>query len=113
MKTQLERVEIQAAALCNHDFTIEHATGRQLRAQRFDQLRKVAIQWFLIAALNLDFVSITKDQGAKTVPLGLENPVSLNRQIVHSLGEHRQYRRIDSQVHALLYLGVGPVANLS
>ena len=30
MKTELEQVEIERAILCDHDFAVEHATGRQL-----------------------------------------------------------------------------------
>ena len=36
--------------------------------------RKVTVQWFFIAALNLNLISVTKNQSAKTVPLRFENP---------------------------------------
>ena len=75
MNAELQCIEIEAALGCDHDFPIEHAAGRQLRAQRFDQLGEIAVQRFFVAALNQDFVAIAKDQRAKPIPLRLENPV--------------------------------------
>jgi hypothetical protein len=46
----------------------------QLRGQGLEQLRKVPIQRFRIAALHKDFVAVAEDQRAKPVPLRFEDP---------------------------------------
>ena len=48
----------------------------QLRLQRVDELREVAIERLPVAALDEDFVAVAEDQRAKAVPLGLEDPVA-------------------------------------
>ena len=103
MKPQLQRVEIEPAVLGDHDLAIEHAAVRQLRAQRLEQLGKVAVQRFLVAALDQDLVAVAEDQRAKSVPLRFEDPVFACRQFIHALGEHRQHRRVDGKIHASCY----------
>ena len=73
---------------------IEHTTCGQRSAQWFQQLRKVTIEWFSVAALDENLISIAKHQRAKTIPLGLEDPIALGGQFVYSFREHRQDRRI-------------------
>ena len=51
----------------------------------FQQLRKVTIEWLFVAALDENLISIAKHQRAKTIPLGLENPIALGGQFVYSL----------------------------
>ena len=44
--------------------------------KRLDQLGKIAVQRFFVAALDQDLVAIAEDQGAKAVPFRFEDPVS-------------------------------------
>ena len=81
----------------------EHTTCGQGCAQWFQQLRKVTIERFFVAALDENFISIAKHQGSKTVPLRLENPIPLCGQFIHPLREHRQDRRIYGKVHTPWY----------
>src|ERR1051325_5965059 len=102
MQAKLQSIKVELIVVHNDQFTIQHTTIGQVPAQRFDQFRKIAIEWFLIAALDQDFITITEYQGTESIPLGLEYPSSVCRDIVHALGEHRQHRRIDRKVHLLM-----------
>lgn len=44
-------------------------------------------------------IAVAKDERAKAVPLRLEDPSIAGWQLADSLGEHRQNRRIDREVH--------------
>ena len=76
MNPELERLKIERAVDGDDDFAVEHASVGQLRGQRFDQLWKVAVERFLIAALNEHVEAVAKDQRAKAVPFWFENPSS-------------------------------------
>jgi len=75
VEAQLERVEIEFVVSDNDNLTIEHATLRERGTQRIKQVREVAVERFLIAALDEDLVAIAEDEGAEAVPFGLENPI--------------------------------------
>ena len=75
MNPQLQSLKVQPAILGDHNLPIEHAPIRQLRPQRFDQLRKIPVQRFLIPALQQNFIPIPKNQSTKPIPLRLEDPV--------------------------------------
>src|SRR5579863_469867 len=100
MNPKLQFLEVEPIVLCDNDFAVENASGGQLRIQRLDQLGKVSIQRFRIAALNKDFVPVAEDQRAKPVPLRFEDPHLALRQRVDSLREHRQHRRVHGKMHA-------------
>jgi hypothetical protein len=97
---QLQLFEVEPIFPGNHDLTIQHASFRQLSQQRFKQLWEIAVERFLIPALKYDFVSVTKDQCTKPIPLGLKEPRISFRKFTNSLCEHRQNRRIDWEIHA-------------
>ena len=99
VKAQLQRLEIEHAGAHNHDLAVEHAALRQLHPQRLDQLRVVAAERLLIAALDEDLVRITKNQCPEAIPLWLEEPPLAIRQSVGRFGEHRQDRRVDGEMH--------------
>ena len=61
--------------------------------------RKVTVERLLVAALNQDLVAIAKHQGAKAIPLRLEDPAIAIRQLAHSFCEHWQHRRINREPH--------------
>src|ERR1051325_134105 len=104
MNTKLKRVEIERAFLRHHYFGVEHTACRQLLKDRIDQLGEVAVEWLFVTALNHHFFAVAKDQRAKAVPLRFENPIARGGQLVHTLGEHRQNRRIYWQLHDLCNL---------
>ena len=83
--------------------SIEHTPRGQRSAQWFEQLRKVTVEWFSVAALDENLISIAKHQRAKTIPLGLENPIAFGGQFVYPFREHRQDRRIYWKVHTPWY----------
>jgi hypothetical protein len=104
----LQRIKIEPIILDDDQLSIEHTPWGQRCAQWFQQLREVTIEWFLIAALDEKFISIAKYQGAKTVPLRLENPIALCGQFIHPFREHRQDRRIYWKIHTPWYNVVHP-----
>src|ERR1700680_3186286 len=87
MNPKLQFLEAEPIALCDNDFAVENASSGQLRIQRLEQLGKVSIQRFRIAALNKDFVPVAEDQRAESVPLRLEDPFLCRRSRVNSLRE--------------------------
>src|SRR5271168_5054648 len=103
MQTQLQSIKIKPIILNDDYLSIEHTTCGQCSAQRLQQFRKVTIEWFFVAALDENLISIAKHQRAKTIPLGLENPIALGGQFVDSFREHRQDRRIYWKVHTPWY----------
>src|SRR5579862_4145214 len=105
MQPQLQPVEVEFIVLDDYDLAVKHTASRQSRPQRVQQLREIAVERLFVAALDEDLVSITKDQGTKSVPLGLENPVISRGQLLNTLGEHRQQRRVYGKVHISWYQG--------
>src|ERR1700733_310332 len=99
---QLQQFKIKSIPAGNHDLTIKHASFRQLRKGSLNQLREVAVQGFLIPALDNNFGSVTEDQSTKSIPLRLEEPHFALRDFADSLGKHRQYRRVDRKIHVLI-----------
>jgi hypothetical protein len=109
---QLQRIEVQPFFDHNHEFPIEHTAVRQLLFQWLDHLREIAIQRFLIPALNQHFVTVAKNQNSKPIPLRLKNPVAGHGYFIHALGEHGQNRRIDGKFHACpFFLMAGRTGN--
>src|ERR1700722_16176050 len=103
MQTQLQRIKIKPIILDDDHLSIDHTTCGQRRAEWFEQLRKVALERFFVAALDENLISIAKHQRAKPIPLWLENPIALCGQFIHSFREHRQDRRIYWKIHILWY----------
>src|SRR5215213_1295820 len=99
MKSQLERIEIKRALLCNHEFAVKHTLSRKLLQQRIDQLRKITIERFFVATLNHDFFAVAKNQRTKSIPFRLKDPIAGGRQLIYALGEHRENRRIHGKFH--------------
>ncbi len=75
MEAQLQCVKVEFIVLDDDNLAIENAARRQRRAQRLEQLGKVAVERLFVAALDQDLVSVAKDQRTKSVPLGLEDVV--------------------------------------
>src|SRR5260370_29405257 len=71
MNPKLQFLEVEPIVLCDNDFAVENASSGQLRIQRLEQLGKVSIQRFRIAALNKDFVPKLQEE-IKVMELGLE-----------------------------------------
>ena len=103
VEAQLQRLEVERVAARDDDLAVEHAALGQLRLQRLEQLREVAVERLLVAALDEQLVAVAKDQRAEAVPLRLEDPAVAGGQLADALGEHRQDRRIAGQVHAEWY----------
>src|SRR5580704_6555336 len=100
MQSQLQRVEIQSIVFNDDNLSVEHTSRRQSRAQWLNKVRKVAVEWLFVATLDQNLVAIAKHQRPKPVPLGLKNPFFAIRQRTHTLGKHRQDRRVHGKVHA-------------
>jgi hypothetical protein len=96
----LERLEVEAVRAGDHELAVEHAARRQLRAERLAQLGEVAVERLLVAALEQQLVAVAEHEHAEAVPLRLEDPARAVGQRVDALGEHRQDRRVDGELHA-------------
>src|SRR6202011_4236035 len=68
MNPQLQFLEVELIVLCDNDFAVENASSGQLCVERLEQLGKVSIQRFRIAALNKSFVPVAEEQRAEPVP---------------------------------------------
>ncbi len=113
MQPQLQQIEIEAVLCSDHNFAVEHAARRQRFLQRLQQIGKITVQRFLVAALDVDFVAVAKNQGAEAVPLGLEDPVVTGGQFVNALGEHRQDGRIHGKIHDSRIVALQPPSPLN
>ena len=111
MNAQLQCLKFKTTFRGDYNFAVEHAACGQLRAQCLEQLGKIAIQRFLITALDEDLVPIAEDQSAEAIPLRLKDPGLAHRQFAHSLGKHRQDRRVHRKLHAPCYIG-GPLLHV-
>src|SRR5262249_45275374 len=68
------------------------------------QLREVAQQRLLVAALQLEVVPVTEHDAAEAVPLRFVQHVAVGRQLARQLGEHGLERRLDRQCHQISLL---------
>src|SRR5215204_1056268 len=94
MQSQLQRIEIEDAVLGNHDLAVDDASRRQALEKRIVQLRKISIERLEITALNVDVVRAAEDDGAKAIPLGLEQQAGGAWNGVDELRQHRFNRRV-------------------
>ncbi len=102
MQAQLQFVEIERAVLSDDDFAIGDIACGKIVPQGFEQFGEIAVERFLVAALNQNFLSIAEDDCAEAVPLWLINPILTRGQFFDSLGEHGQNRRIYDKFHPLI-----------
>src|SRR3954467_7351345 len=102
MKPKLQGFEIEAVLSRDDDFAVEYTALRQLRLYGIEKFGEVAVQWFLLPAVNEDVGAIAEYECAKAVPFGFKDPGCAGRQLVDSLGEHRGDRRIYSKLHQIL-----------
>src|SRR5687767_12619675 len=100
MDAQQQRLEIEPGSARDDDLAVDDAALRQRGGQRDDELRKVAVHWLLVAALQQDVVAVAKDQRSKAVPLGLELPPLAAGQGVRGAGQHGRERRSEGKPHA-------------
>src|SRR5688572_30800021 len=99
MQAHLQQVEIEPVLTCDDDLAVEHAALGELRLERSDQLREVAIERLLVAALDEDLIAVTEDQRPKAIPLRLEYPAFARWKLADALSEHREDGWIDCEVH--------------
>ena len=107
MEPHLQGIEIQAVSGGDHDLAVNDASVGQLRDQDLVQLGKVAIERLEVAALDEELGAVAKDNGAKAIPLGLEQEVAFAGNRICDLGEHRFDRWRDGERHSK---GPGPKA---
>src|SRR4051794_13733854 len=100
MDTQQQRVEVETLRSRDHHFAIEDGPRRELRSKRLLQLGKIAIERLQVTALNEQLDTVPEHQGAKTVPLGLEEPPVIGRQVAREPRQHRLNWRLHGQAKA-------------
>ncbi len=87
----------------HHQFTVDDAPLRQLRAHRVDHLREVARQVLASTGAQHDVGAVAEDDGTESVPLRLVRPHGLvGRLFRHSgcgLGQHRLQGWRDRKIH--------------
>ena len=99
MDAKLEGVEVEVAVVGDDEFPIEDALFGELVAKGREHLGEVAIERFLVAALEEDFIAIAEDEDAEAVTLWLVDPFAFGGYGVDAFGEHREERRINSELH--------------
>ena len=102
MQPQLQRLEVETVLAGDDDLAVEHAALGDARLQRLDELREVAVERPLVAALDEHLVAVAKDEGAEAVPLRLEDPAVVGRQLVDPSRQHWQERWVDGEVHEVI-----------
>lgn len=95
MKAQLQAFEVETIPRRDHDLPIENAAFWKRLQERVAELREIAIERTLIAALKIETLSIAKYQRSKSVPFRLKNPPLTLGDGIRQLREHRLDRRID------------------
>ena len=81
------------------DLAVEDAPLGQCGPERVGQLREVAVERLQVARLGVDLVAVAEDERPEAVPLGLEQPAVVRRQVVGGLGQHRFERRFERECH--------------
>jgi hypothetical protein len=102
MDALLQRVEAETGGCRDDDLAVDHDALRQLALHRLDQLGEVARERTLVAAAELDLVTVAEHDAAKAVPLGLEQELDVGGQRVEvsdRLREHRRHRGHDRELH--------------
>src|SRR3954462_10911543 len=99
MQPQLQEIEVKLVIFDDDNLAIEHAFWQQYRAQRRLQFRKITIERLFVPALDENLITITKHQRAKSVPLGLKDPIITFGQFSYTLRQHRENGWIDGKVH--------------
>ena len=108
MDAEGQRVEVEAAWARDHDFAVENALLGKLVEQGFAEIGEIAVEGLAVSALDEEVVAVAKDDGAETVPLGLEAPgVGVRGEFVDALGEHGEDRRGEWLGHGELDAGFG------
>jgi hypothetical protein len=75
-----ERLEVERAVAGDDDLPVEHTSVREIGSQGFGELREVAVERLEVTRLRVDAVAVAEDEGAKAIPLGLEQPAVVARQ---------------------------------
>ena len=92
---ELECVEVEAAVGGDDDLTIEDAAWGELLKEDGLDVGEVAVERLGVAALDEDVAVVAEDEGAESVPLGLEEPLVALGKIGDALGEHWEDGRVD------------------
>jgi membrane protein len=102
VQTQLERLEVEpfmrrvrtlsatTTRRPDHDLAIENTSLGKLREKRLVQVGEVAVEGTQLAALDEDVILFhAENDGAKPIPLGLEQIFARLRNRLGELGQHR------------------------
>src|SRR5438552_5658315 len=93
-----EGVEVEPPVAGDDDLPVEDDAPERQRAQRGNELGKVARESLCAIRLEHDALALTKGEAAEAIPLRLERPLLAGRQRVHRERLHRRVRRPDGQV---------------
>jgi hypothetical protein len=96
VQPHLQRVEIETCGRGDDDLPVHDAAVGQLGQEHVVQLGKVAIERAQITALDEDVTAAAEHDGAKPVPLRLEQERSaISGNVFREPGQHRFDRRCD------------------
>src|SRR5207248_4937020 len=90
-----ERLEIEAARAGDDDLGVEDAAGGNLASERLAELREVAGERPLLAALQVWLAAVPEDEAAEAVPFRLVEPVLAGGNVLGQLRQHGVERRTD------------------
>src|SRR5207248_10981722 len=90
-----ERLEIEAARAGDDDLAVEDAAGGNLASGRLAELREVAVERPLLAALQVWLAAVPEDEAAEAVPFRLVEPVLAGGNVLGPLRQHGVERRTD------------------
>ena len=103
-----EGIEVEATGAGDDDLTVEDTLIGELLQEGLAQFREVAVEGLALPALEEEVVAVAEDEGAKAVPLGLEDPgVGVRGDGVNALGEHGEDWGGEGRRHGGLDAGSG------
>src|SRR3954447_10501318 len=99
MNALQQRVEVEAAVVGGRhdDLTIDDTALWQRSEQRREQFREVARERPLVAAGQLDRITVAEHDATEAVPLRLVQPTVTNRDLGRCLREHWRQWRLERQ----------------
>src|SRR5260370_33208852 len=68
MEPKLDRLEVEAVVLNDHNLSVEDAARRQRRTYRLQQLRKIAGERLFVSLLDQESLAAAKHQRPEPIP---------------------------------------------
>ena len=99
MDPERQQIEVETMVGGDHDLAVDDGALREVLPKWIDQVGEVARERALVAAADLDVVTVAEHDGTEAVPLRLVEVVA-GRELTRELRQHRRNRRGHREGHA-------------